>query len=197
MLRTATRPGRHRQPGTARAPRRCGRPLRARSPPPPPAQSPSATCNRPTTFISPCSISPATGVIAGYADGAFRPYNNTTRAQQLRIVVLGFALSIATPTPGDYTFADVPPGAPFFDVIEAGAARQLVSGYTCGAPEEPCDAAHRPYFRPNAYVTRGQLSKIDVLGAGWPLQIPPPPASRTWPPRARSTGSLRRRSATA
>src|SRR5262249_37764897 len=30
----------------------------------------------------------------------------------------------------------------------------------------------RPYFRPNANVTRGQLSKIDVVAAGWTLVNP-------------------------
>src|SRR5207248_6629952 len=52
-------------------------------------------------------------------------------------------------------------------------ADNIVSGYTCGGPGEPCDAQHRPYFRPYAYVTRGQLSKIDVVAAGWALQNPP------------------------
>src|SRR5205085_992911 len=47
------------------------------------------------------------GVISGYADNTFRPYNNTTRGQMVKIVVLGFAIPIQTPaTP---TFSDVPP----------------------------------------------------------------------------------------
>ncbi len=115
------------------------------------------------------------GVISGYADGTFRPYNNTTRAQMVKIVVLGFGLPIVTPTPaGAYTFADVPSGAPFFDVVETGAAGGFISGYACGGPNEPCDSAHRPYFRPNANVTRGQLSKIVVGAAAW---LPFSPAS--------------------
>ena len=117
------------------------------------------------------------GVISGYADGTFRPYNNTTRAQQVKIVVLGFGRPIVTPTPGAYTFHDVPVGAPFFDVIETGAADGIISGYDCGGPGEPCDAAHRPYFRPNASVTRGQLSKIDVIAAGWAQIDPPAPGT--------------------
>ena len=54
----------------------------------------------------------AHGVISGYGDCTFRPYNNTTRGQMVKIVVLGFGLPITTPTPGGYTFTDVPrPGS--------------------------------------------------------------------------------------
>ena len=119
----------------------------------------------------------AHAIISGYADGTFRPYANTTRAQMVKIVILGFGRPIVTPAPGAYTFADVPPGAPFFDVIETAASGQIVSGYGCGGPGEPCDAQNRPYFRPNADVTRGQLSKIDVIAAGWGLRPPPPPGT--------------------
>ena len=73
------------------------------------------------------------------------------------------------------TFADVPLSIPFYQVIETAAAHGIVSGYTCGGPGEPCDARRRPYFRPYADVTRGQLSKIAVNAAGWPLQTPATP----------------------
>ena len=61
----------------------------------------------------------------------------------------------------------MPPSHPFFSVIEAAADAQVVSGYRCGGPAEPCDPQNRPYFRPYAGVTRGQLSKIVVVAAGW------------------------------
>ena len=90
-------------------------------------------------------------VISGYADNTFRPYNNTTRSQMVKIVVLGFNKPIATPTAGGYTFTDVPPSNPFFNYIETAASLNIVSGYTCGTvPEEPCDprtartSAHMP-----------------------------------------------------
>jgi hypothetical protein len=41
---------------------------------------------------------------------------------------------------------------------------------------EPCDTANRPYFRPNNNVTRGQLSKIVVVAAGWSLLNPATPS---------------------
>src|SRR5205807_8942053 len=78
------------------------------------------------------------GVICGYGDNTFRPFNYTTRAQMVTIVVLGFAKPLTTPPPGQYTFHDVPPGAPFFDVIETAAADSIISRYTCGGPGQPC-----------------------------------------------------------
>ena len=80
-----------------------------------------------------------------------------------------------TPPPGQYTFHDVPPGAPFFDVIETAAASSIISGYTCGGPGEPCDAQHRPYFRQYNNATRGQIAKIVYLGLTGPATCPPPP----------------------
>ena len=91
-------------------------------------------------FYQPVLYLACHGVISGYADGTFRPFNNTTRAQMVKIVVLGFGLPIATPGSGDYTFADVPAGAPFWDVIETAAAGSIVGGYDCGGPGEPCDS---------------------------------------------------------
>ncbi|HMA37845.1 MAG TPA: S-layer homology domain-containing protein, partial [Chloroflexia bacterium] len=113
------------------------------------------------------------GVISGYGDCTFRPYSNTTRSQLAKIVVLGFAIPITTPAGGNYTFADVPPTFPFFSYVETAVAHTIISGYTCGGPNEPCDSANRPYFRPYADVTRGQLSKITVVAAAWALQTPP------------------------
>jgi hypothetical protein len=36
----------------------------------------------------------------------------------------------------------------------------VMQGYACGGPGEPCDGANRNYFRPFNNVTRGQTSKI-------------------------------------
>ncbi|HMA38396.1 MAG TPA: S-layer homology domain-containing protein, partial [Chloroflexia bacterium] len=130
-------------------------------------------------FYTPVRDLACRGVISGYADGTFRPYTPTTRAQLVKIVVLGFATPLVTPVGGGYRFADVPPGQPFFTLVETAAAAGLVSGYGCGGPGEPCDAAGRPYFRPYAPVTRGQLAKITVGAAGWVLLAPPAPGTFT------------------
>jgi hypothetical protein len=101
------------------------------------------------------------GVISGYADGTFRPFANATRGQMTKIIVLAFGIPIYTPpTP---TFIDVPPTHTFYQYIETAAYEGIVSGYGDGT------------FRPFNDVTRGQLSKITVVAAGWPIINPPTP----------------------
>ena len=127
-------------------------------------------------FYGPVQYLACHGVISGYGDGTFRPYATTTRSQMVKIVVLGFGIPQTTPAGGAYTFHDVAPDFPFFAVIETAAAHNIVSGYTCGGPNEPCDDQHRPYFHPYADVTRGQLAKITVVAATWPIVNPASPS---------------------
>ena len=62
--------------------------------------------------------------------------------------------------PQQQTLTDVPPGSPFWLYVERNAIYQVISGYSCGGPGEPCDPQQRPYFRPAAGATRGQIAKI-------------------------------------
>ena len=63
--------------------------------------------------------------------------------------------------PGGQCFQDVPPANPFFNFINNLYLNNIISGYTCGGPGEPCvPPDNRPYYRPNANVTRGQMSKF-------------------------------------
>jgi hypothetical protein len=97
----------------------------------------------------------AHGVISGYSDGTFRPGNDVTRGQLSKMVVLSQGIPVSTPaTP---TFLDVPPAYPFYSYIETAVAHNIVSGYTCGSPGEPCPGR---YYRPNVSATRAQLSKM-------------------------------------
>jgi hypothetical protein len=95
------------------------------------------------------------GVISGYADGTFRPFNNTTRGQLSKVIVLGEGWPLDCP-PDVQHFSDVPPGSPFFCYVETMVRHSVISGYGDGT------------FRPGANVTRGQLCKIVVLAEGWP-----------------------------
>lgn len=105
------------------------------------------------------------GVVSGYNDGTFRPYNDITRGQIMKVVVISTGLTGALPpTP---TFSDVPAVHTFYQWIEVGVANGVVGGYNCGGPFEACDPQNRPYFRPGANVTRGQLSKMIVNAKGW------------------------------
>jgi hypothetical protein len=92
------------------------------------------------------------GVISGYSDNTFRPFNNTTRGQLTKIVVLaeGWALNCTS-----QHFSDVPPSHTFYCYIETAVAHGTISGYADGT------------FKPGNDVTRGQLAKIVVLAEGW------------------------------
>lgn len=107
------------------------------------------------------------GVIGGYPDGTFRPNAPATRGQIAKIVsnARGY-----TDTPTGQTFQDVAPGSAFYVWIERLASRGVMGGYACGSPNEPC-VTGKPYFRPGANATRGQVSKI-VANTFYPTCAP-------------------------
>ncbi len=95
--------------------------------------------------------------MGGYSDNTFRPNNNITRGQLSKIVANSAGFS--EPVSGQ-TFEDVEPGSTFYQYVERMANRGIIGGYPCGSAGEPCAGGNRPYFRPNANATRGQISKI-------------------------------------
>jgi hypothetical protein len=111
-----------------------------------------------------------------------------TRGQLAKIVSESAGFDEEVP-PSTWTFADMPYGSTFWVWVERLASREVMSGYACGIdPNEPCDDQDRPYFRPNAGATRGQLTKIVSNAAGITATIPPtqytftdvPPNSTFW-----------------
>ena len=115
------------------------------------------------TFYQPTMCLSCMGFMSGYSDGTFRPQNPVTRGQLAKVTANAAGFS---DTPTQQTFADVAVGSTFYVYIERLAARAVLGGYRCGGAAEPCDAANRPYFRPNANVTRGQIAKIVSNAAG-------------------------------
>jgi hypothetical protein len=120
------------------------------------------------------------GIIQGYPCGGdfepcdpegnpyFRPNNPVTRGQIAKIVSASAGFNEVVP-PSQQSFEDVVYGSPFWEYIERLYTRGIIGGYQCGVdPNEPCvPPENRPYFRPNAGATRGQLVKIDVESAGF------------------------------
>jgi hypothetical protein len=118
------------------------------------------------------------GIINGYPCGGpgeacvgpvnkpyFRPNNNVTRGQTAKIVSNAAGW---TETPTGQHFADVPPGSPFYTYVERAYNRNIIGGYPCGGPFEPCvPPTNLPYYRPNNPVTRGQTAKIVAIAAGF------------------------------
>lgn len=104
-------------------------------------------------------------IIGGYADGTFRPNNEITRGQLSKIISNAANYN---ETPTRQTFQDVPPNSTFYVFIERMSLHGVISGYQCGRPDEPCvGPENRPYFRPNANATRGQISKIVASAANY------------------------------
>jgi hypothetical protein len=107
------------------------------------------------------------GYMSGYVCGGpgepctagrpyFRPFANATRGQTSKIVsnAAGFA-----ELPTEQTYQDVPLSHTFYREIQRLASRNVMTGYPCGGPGEPC-LSGKPYFRPENNVTRGQSAKI-------------------------------------
>jgi hypothetical protein len=84
------------------------------------------------------------------------------------MVVLGEGWAVVTP--GQPTFTDVGPADWHFSYIETAVGHGIVSGYPDGT------------FKPNNWVTRGQLSKVIVLGRLWALLDPALPSFSDVPP---------------
>jgi hypothetical protein len=70
--------------------------------------------------------------------------------------------------PGEQIYEDVTPSSTFFVWINRLSRRGYMGGYPCGTvPGEVCNPiVNRPYFRPFANATRGQLAKIVSNAAG-------------------------------
>jgi N-acetylneuraminic acid mutarotase len=112
------------------------------------------------------------GILSGYNDGTFRPGNDVTRGQLSKIVSNSAGFQEVIPD-SRQTFTDVPSSNPFYLWIERMVAHDVITGYQCGGPNEPCDAQNRPYFRWGANATRGQISKIVSEAKGFGDEVPP------------------------
>jgi hypothetical protein len=109
------------------------------------------------------------GIVNGYPDGTFRPFNNVTRGQLSKIVSNSAGFN---ETPTGQQFQDVPQqgvGSEFYVWIYRLVHRGYIAGYPCGTPPagQCVPPANMPYFLPNAYATRGQISKIVSNAKGY------------------------------
>ena len=115
------------------------------------------------TFYAEIRCLACRGIVSGYADGTFRPDNMITRGQLSKIISNAAGIN---DDPNPQVFQDVPPDNPFYIWINRLTRRDIMGGYLCGGPGEPC-VNNRPYFRPNNNATRGQISKIVSNTAGF------------------------------
>ncbi len=105
----------------------------------------------------------AAGIVNGYTDGRFRPWDEITRIQLVRMILrAGSAAGRAFPayTGSQDVFADVPPGSPLY----ADAMTAYENGILTGS--EP-DAQGRRYFWPWRSATRGHVAKMTSNLVDW------------------------------
>jgi hypothetical protein len=106
-------------------------------------------------------------IVGGYDNGdgtlSFRPGNNVTRGQVAKFVANAAGYTDDIPATRQ-SFTDVPATSPFWLFIERAYAHGVISGYDNG------DGTFS--FRPNANVTRGQMSKFVANAANYTEDIP-------------------------
>lgn len=86
------------------------------------------------------------GIVKGYNDG-FRPNQNVTRAEALKILLTTAELDIPEATTD---FIDVPEGSWYENYVAFAESNEIVGGY----PDET--------FQPNRAITRAEIAKITV-----------------------------------
>ncbi|MEG2638926.1 MAG: S-layer homology domain-containing protein, partial [Clostridiales bacterium] len=89
-------------------------------------------------------------VIKGYGDGTFRPQNNITRAEFVTMI----APTITATNKANITFSDVKKGEWYYDNVMKVAKSGIINGY------------EDKTFRPDALITRAEISKIIYLASG-------------------------------
>ena len=89
-------------------------------------------------------------IVEGYGDGTFRPNNNITRAEALKIIVYAKLLQNIDLTGFSIPFLDVDPNAWYYNVILIGYGLNIIEGYNDNT------------FRPNDPVTRAEFVQMFV-----------------------------------
>lgn len=125
-------------------------------------------------------------ILGGYGNGNYGPGDPIKRGQLTKVVSNAAGYN---EDPGAQKFQDVPPGSTFYAFINRLASRNIISGYNCGGPGEPCGPGSLKYFRPNATASRGQIAKIITQASPLStLPSDPPSADRGQEdPQARPT----------
>lgn len=110
------------------------------------------------------------GAIMGYDGNTYRPGDPISRGQFMKMAVISLHLSNSyfwpTINPAENTFEDILRGNPLFSYAESAAAFGAIRGYACGGPGEPCGTGNKPFFRPNATLSRAQAS-VFALHLAW------------------------------
>ncbi|MBU0982201.1 S-layer homology domain-containing protein [Patescibacteria group bacterium] len=93
-------------------------------------------------------------ILVGYEDGTFRPDQDVTRAEAIKIILLGMGISVDEGSSGASIFSDVSEGDWFYRIVGTAVDRGIIKGYEDGT------------FRPSQTVNRAEAVKITLEAAG-------------------------------
>jgi hypothetical protein len=113
------------------------------------------------------------GVVNGTDSTHYNPAGTSTRGQFAKVVVLGFGYPLSTPTGGAQDFSDVPPTYFAYVYIETGFQSGILSGFDQSTCQQ--NGQQYPCYLPSRAITRGQLTKLVVNAAHYPLYTPTTP----------------------
>lgn len=93
-------------------------------------------------------------VLQGYEDGTFKPEQNVTRAEAVKIVLLGLGVSVNENSTGAEAFSDVNGDEWFYRIVGTAVDLGIISGYEDGT------------FKPSQTVNRAEILKMILLAGG-------------------------------
>ncbi len=118
-------------------------------------------------------------------DAEHRPY-----LQQDQVVDRYTLAAVLAASQGDdreptgQTFSDVRPGSFYYAAVQQLATAGIFVGYSCGGPDEPCDAYYLRYFRGLDPADRQQIAKALSVARGYSEFPGMPSGAPTQVPRA-------------
>jgi plastocyanin len=119
------------------------------------------------------------GVVNGTSATTYSPGNNASRGEFAKLIVAGFGVAVFTPASGQ-SFTDVPPSYFAYAYIETAYHANIISGFDAATCTQL--NATFPCFVPNRAITRGQLTKLVVNAAHYPITTPASPSFTDVPP---------------
>ncbi len=95
------------------------------------------------------------GILQGYEDGSFKPDQDVTRAEAVKIILMGMGVSLdgAAGLPA-LTFSDVNSTEWFYDYLKIAVNKGIVKGYEDGT------------YKPSQNVNRAEAMKLVLVASG-------------------------------
>ncbi len=119
------------------------------------------------------------GVVNGTTATTYSPNNFTNRGEIAKLIAAGFGIPFYTPS-GNPDFTDVPTSNFAYVYIETDFHAGVLNGYNATLCAQ--FNATFPCFLPNHPTTRGELTKLVVNAAHYPITTPPSPTFIDVPP---------------